>query len=551
MSKMTIQKVRILANKFNTKVLSKEYIDQNSPLKFTCSECNKEYSQSWKAFKRSNSGRCKDCNSRQLDNLEFIKEEIEETGAKLLSELYSTTKDDLLIECKDCKKTYTQKYYQFKNAVHKGYCRDCMLQIKKHTSTKFEYDSVKDIIESTGAKLLSRVYVGSHDKLKISCKTCNEEYSQSLNVFQTSSNSGNCPECNFKIGDNKKRYSINVLKEYFKEYDVTLLSDIYINQDEPLKILCKSCNHKYLQSLMNFKKARLKGICNKCNNLTSSSEIELQEYVKSLYTEVIFNDRKTIQPLELDIYIPEKNMAIEFDGLYWHSELNGKSKNYHLDKTLKCEEKGIQLLHVFENEWLYKKDIVKSIIRSKLNLNQTVYARKCQIKEVDLKSSNSFLEENHLQGKDKSSVRLGLFYEGQLVSLMTFGKSRYDKKVEWEMLRFCNKLNTSVTGGASKLFKYFNNQFSPKTLVTYADKRYSSGRLYDTLGFKFSHDSKPSYFYFNKNELKLFSRLTFQKHKLSKLLNDFRSNLTERENMKNNGYYRIWDCGNKVYRMNI
>ena len=280
---------------------------------------------------------------------------------------------------------------------------------------------------------------------------------------------------------------------------------------------------------------------------TSSFEREIYKFLsEELDIEnVILNTNKIISPFELDIYLSDYNLAIEFNGVYWHSEKNGKDKNYHLNKTKLCEDKDIQLLHIFENEWKEKQNIWKSIIRNKINANDNkIFARKCIVKEVDSKIANLFLDGNHLQGVDSSSVRLGLYYEDELVSLFTVGKSRYNKKYQYEIHRFCNKLDNSVVGGFGKLFKHFERTYKPESLITYADKRFSNGNLYNKF-FDYSHDSKPNYFYVIDSILH--SRLQFQKHKLADKLDLFDESLSEYQNMLMNGYDRIWDCGNKVY----
>jgi hypothetical protein len=154
---------------------------------------------------------------------------------------------------------------------------------------------------------------------------------------------------------------------------------------------------------------------------------------------------------------------------------------------------------------------------------------------------------HHIQGKDKSSIKLGLFYQNELVSVMTFGKSRYNKKYQYEMYRFCNKKEHQIVGGAGKLWMYFVRTFNPVSVVTYADRRYSNGKLYENLGFITVGVSSPNYFYFKKGTILLMSRIQFQKHKLKNMLKIFDSNMTEWENMQNNGYDRIWDCGNYVF----
>lgn len=262
-----------------------------------------------------------------------------------------------------------------------------------------------------------------------------------------------------------------------------------------------------------------------------------------------FNNKR----YELDIFIPSLNIGFEYDGIYYHSQLSGnKERNYHLNKDKFFEDNfNIKIFHIWENEWLEKKDIVSSILLSKIGkTSNRIYARKCEIREVQNTEADIFLEENHIQGKCGAKIKLGLYYQNMLVSLLTFSKPRYNKKYEWEIVRFCNILNTSVVGGFSKLLKYFKKTYSPQSIITYADKRYSYGDLYEKNGFTLLRESKPNYFYtFHKNST-LFSRNYFQKHKLKDRLEVFNENISEWENMKNNGYDRIWDCGNKVFEWN-
>lgn len=295
--------------------------------------------------------------------------------------------------------------------------------------------------------------------------------------------------------------------------------------------------------------------CNLCYPKSSSLfEFRIEDCFHADIT-IIKNSRNIIKPLELDFYIPNHNLAIECNGLYWHTEKFGKkNKNYHLNKTELCNEKNIQLLHIFENEWIdpIKQNIWKSIINNKLHkISNKIFARKCEIKNLssDNVIVNIFLNNNHLQGQCNSLIKLGLYYNNEIVSLMTFGKSRYDKNYEWELLRFCNKINTLVIGGASKLFKYFIENYKPKSIISYADKRYSNGNLYLKLNMQFIENTKPNYYYYKNCQI--FNRISFQKHKLQKKLENYDSELTEWENMQLNGYDRIWDCGHLKFIINF
>jgi predicted nucleic acid-binding Zn ribbon protein len=272
-----------------------------------------------------------------------------------------------------------------------------------------------------------------------------------------------------------------------------------------------------------------------------SSSIE-QELFESIPCENKYqNDKTILGGMELDMVLPDIKLAIEYDGLYWHSVQQGKGENYHLDKTKRCLEKGYQLFHIFESDDI---EIWQSMINNKLGLNKRIYARKCEIREANFADSMKFLEENHLQGFCPSSIRYGLYYNDELVQLITFGKSRFDKSYDYELLRLCTLKGYCVVGGASKLFKHAL-KFVKGNIISYANRRFSCGEIYKQLGFELKGESAPNYFY-NKSG-KMYSRIAFQKHKLKDVLDKFDDSLSEYDNMLNNGYDKIYDCGNLVF----
>lgn len=316
------------------------------------------------------------------------------------------------------------------------------------------------------------------------------------------------------------------------------------------EFLCNKCNKKFISKMV----AGRTPNCPDCFpkiDFCSKNEYLLFDFCQELINgEIIQSDRSQITPYELDIYIPSHNLALELNGLYWHSEKSGRrDKNYHIYKTRKCSEKGIRLIHIFEDEWINKQEIVKSIIKNKLKLNKNkIYAKKCIIKDIDIKQSEDFLNNNHIKGFIQSGINIGLFYNNELIALLSVEKSNFNKNYDWEILRFCTILDTTVVDGFSKLLKYFilNN---PGSIITYSDLRYSTGKFYLDNGFKFLHTSKPNYFYL-KNSFERLSRNEFNKNKLSQILENFDPNLSEWNNMRMNGYDRIWDCGDNVFAYN-
>ncbi len=323
-----------------------------------------------------------------------------------------------------------------------------------------------------------------------------------------------------------------------------------------LTLNCNVCNKDYslTRELFILRNSKNRETCLHCNPLykkDSYGENEIETYIKSLINcDIIINNRSILGGKELDVYIPSRNLAIEFNGLYWHNELFVEYK-YHLNKTIECEKQGIKLIHIFEDEWLYKQDIVKSRLKNILGLTTNkVFGRKCVIKEVSINDNKAFLDINHIQGNVNSNIKLGLYYNNELVSLMTFGKGRIamgGNSNQYELVRFCNKLDTSVIGGADKLLQYFIKTYNPKEIISYADRRWSQGGLYGKLGFTFIHDSSPNYHYIKNN--KRYYRFGFRKSILVK--EGFDPNKSEHQIMLDRGYYRIYDCGSKKYELKI
>lgn len=325
--------------------------------------------------------------------------------------------------------------------------------------------------------------------------------------------------------------------------------DEYLGTDysQTYKFKCNACNNIFEDTLYSGNIPRCL-VCFPHSKFKSKIEDEIREFIQLNNISIISHDRKILDGNEIDILIPDKNLGIECDGIIWHSEIFGKKdRKYHLLKTEKANEKNISLIHIWDWEWLNKKEIVKDIIKTKLGRSSKVYARKCNVKEISTGEKSIFLENNHIQGDDNSSIKIGLFIDNELISIMTFVKSRFDTKYEYEMSRYCNRGGTSIIGGASKLYSYFIKHYNPKSIVSYCDRRFFSGKVYEKIGMNLISTTSPSYHYFNKNNCIPINRLQFQKHKLIKKLKSYDPNLTEWENMQLNGYDRIWDCGNFKY----
>lgn len=226
-------------------------------------------------------------------------------------------------------------------------------------------------------------------------------------------------------------------------------------------------------------------------------------------------------------------------------------------KTDLCEQKGIFLFHVFGYEWAHKKDIIKSMLVNLLGKTQTrIYARQTEVREVSFNDSIQFLELNHRQGRSIAKYRYGLYYEGELVSLMTFSKMRNtigtgneDLSDCYELVRFCNKINTSVVGGASKLFNHFIKTLHPRRIRSFSDRAHTKGNLYQTLGFKSLHISDPNYVWVNEKTDIAVSRINAQKQNIKNFLKDDNIDLsrTEVDIMSEHGFVQVFDSGTVLW----
>lgn len=287
------------------------------------------------------------------------------------------------------------------------------------------------------------------------------------------------------------------------------------------------------------------------SNGPSEVELELRSYIKELLPDqkMVFEDKKVLSGQELDIYIPDMKLAFEFNGSYFHSD-TFKSRMYHLKKTEQCAELGIRLIHVHETDWRKNKDIQKSIIKSIVGkIDRRVFARKSVIKKYTFREASSFYEKNHIQGYAPSSIHLGLEFNSELLCMMSFSKGRRflknkDSLSQFELLRYCNKVDTQVVGGASRLFSHFLRLYKPSFIYSYANRDWSKGGMYEKLGFIFEKYTDPGYFYVKNGKRR--SRYSSQKHILKEEFPDLKD-LSEYQIMSRNNYYRIWNCGNLVF----
>lgn len=325
----------------------------------------------------------------------------------------------------------------------------------------------------------------------------------------------------------RKRFIISNHKNYIR----------YLENGESLFRCDRGLDHDFSINSDNFfhRSYANIGLCTVCNpisKLSSIKEKELYEYIRLIYDGTVLENYR--DSLEIDIYLPDIKIGFEFNGIFWHSD-RFKERNYHLEKTNYFEKRNIRVINIWEDDWIEKNDIIKSQINNFLKLSTKIPARKCDVMEIENKTARFFLDINHIQGSYKQIIKsFGIFHENELIAVMTFDHFEGRKKMideEWNLSRFCNKLGFSVIGGASKLFKSFISKYHPKRIISYADKDWSTGNLYEKMGFAKTYETKPDYKY-----VKNYKRT----HK---------SNFKKLEKDSKIEFPKVYDCGKIKYEI--
>ncbi len=359
-----------------------------------------------------------------------------------------------------------------------------------------------------------------------------------------------------KIKDLHRIKFIPKLKEYLNELDLELLED-YNHAHYLHRFRCKKCGTEFERIWNLLQQGAICPNCTKRNYNSSKPEKEIQEFILSFkFNNVSFNNRNFIYPWELDVIIHDEKVAIEYSGLWYHNErILGETrknlkdpKKYHSMKRELCLEKGYRLITIFEDEWIFKKDIVLNRICQIIQKSSSdrIHARNCTVKEIDSSTKNEFLEKFHIQGKDASIIKLGAFYNNELISVMTFSRGNISKGSKneediFELSRFCSDYKYHIPGIASKLLSFFKLNYKWKEIFTYADLRWSNGNMYHKLGFITDNKIRLNYWYVK--DFNRIHRFNLRKRK------DEPKNVSEFVLRLKEGYNIIWDCGNLKFRM--
>ena len=420
-------------------------------------------------------------------------------------------------ECSRIKRTSENTFIQRAREVH---------------GNKYDYSKVE--------------YINKRTKVCIICPIHGEFWQRPHNHVHGKQG---CPECGKKYAREWRKNDYNVFLKTSKErfgntYSFPNIEKEYENSHSKITIKCNKCGNEFVKIACDHITSP-NGGCKHCYFSKSKAEEEIGDFISKVIGDksaISFNNRNILKNNELDIYIKNKKIAIEFNGLFWHSD---KDKNYHLMKTEMCDNLGIRLIQIFEDEYTFHKDIVlsklKHILGNDYNLDK-IYGRNCIVKEITFKESSEFLNKNHIQGSSKSTIYLGAFNNGTLCAVMSFTKLLEDK---WELTRFASDITKRAIGVGGKLFSYFIKHYNPMEVKSFADRRWTindGNNLYSKLGFKLEKTLRPDYRYFMNGEKERLHKFGFRKSILIKKYN-LSSELTESQMADKIGAKKIWDCG--------
>lgn len=503
------------------------------PLTIRC-KCGEVFYRSFQTIKNSKSCSCNKCANKIVWTIDSVRSFVESRRGKLVSTAYTTTSAKLDFVCTKCGVTFSQSFKDFKRLNVSCTCKSCS-QKRGWTKNakKVTMQEVRDFVRGTGVKLVSTTIGSIVDKLEFVCG-CGNHYVQQYSVFR-SRKVHECPACAYKRTTGLTQEQIDTLN------DRRLLEDLHTNKKHNMAKISNDlgvsvqtvCNwfHKHSIVIHDYPK--------------SNGEREVGDFLLSHLnpSDVILNDRSAIPPYHLDIYLPNHGAAIEYCGLYWHSEQAGRDKHYHVNKYNMCKDKGITLITLLEDEWLDMPQLVQNTLLHKLGIStqQTVYARNTIVRRVDVIEKREFLNAYHIQGNGRGSLGYGLYQGDELVAVVEFVNTPSGTLLN----RYATK--HKVVGGFSKLLTYYKTHHEWSVIYTFADKRWSNGLLYSNHGFTHTHDIPPDYYYIKHG--KRFHKFMFRHKHLASRLKIYDPTLSEWENCRANGLTRLWDCGKMRFIM--
>lgn len=525
-----------------------EHFIGNRKYRCLCTGCNEYYEVAAPELLRGKTFSCKKCAGCALDDL----------TNKVFGNykaLYYVGEHYWMCECLKCRTKHKVTAQHLKTGQCTQ-CKECYTKQQAEEGEELRYNNWKDKVFG---ELKPVKYIKETDSWLCKCSCGNEKIVTRWNLTSGSVRSCGCKSQEFR--ENK------MLEKYGDTASLRIHNPRDMNKQEILRSKEKFINlvrtieytsgmlptSKHLSKLLDVGTVTILEYAKKYEvqlytGNQSFAESELLNRYRGI-DGVKIHDRKLLkeEKMELDLYFSKHNLAIELNGVYWHSELY-KDKHYHQEKTKACAKKGVRLIHIFENEWESEehRNKILSIIDNIVGINEvkTVYARNTIVKNIDNKVCKDFLNKYHLQGDAGASIKLGCYLDNELLGVMTFGIPRFNNKYEYEVIRLCWNTSYNVIGGTAKLLKYFERKYKPSSIITYADNSKFTGEVYLRNGFKQLSTTEPNYKWFKG--IKNLSRYQTQKHKLIEQgLGDFGD--SETEIMHNLGYYRVYDSGNIIF----
>ena len=345
-----------------------------------------------------------------------------------------------------------------------------------------------------------------------------------------------------KISNSLKRFNIETYDN--KDFSILHNKDKLYNElkTKSPKILSQENNVSEASIYIYIKKYEIE------YKYRSSYEIELEQFLRDENICYEYNTRNVISPYELDFYLPDYNIGIEINGLYWHSNIF-KENNYHLKKYNLCKEKNIRLIMIQSDEWVERKELIKSKIRNLIGKsNKGLPARKLYISKIENNIANNFCDKFHIQGKTgQIKYACGAYDNDKLVGVMIFNQQRNTQDIE--LIRFCTDGDIH-NGLFSKMLKFSIKENNYTKIISFADLRYSEGNLYEKTGFVKNKIICPDYMYIINGKRVHKSNYSKNSIKKKKLFSEEYINLhTETQLTEELDIPKIYDIGKIKYEI--
>lgn len=482
--------------KYSYPLIQSEYCNSHSKITIKCNDCGNEFVKIANDHICSHNGGCKNCLKKSKNKYYSYRDVLNHKSNGITIKPFDGKK------CKNDKCTAicpSHGEYQILISTvidKRGKCKKCNCKDNSRTITVKKF---KKIIEAKypNIKCDYGQYVNTNKKITFRCKICGFEFKRSPSAMLHQKFLDPCPRCSLKLISKERTKTTDTFKKEVEliyganAFDMT--ETVYNNYNAPVKIRCNRCG----KTITIGANSLLQGRNCPCqrNFNTSKMENEMRDYLSENNITFYSNDRSVLsRHNELDIYMPDYKLAVEFDGLYWHND-NNKPARYHLNKTEECERQGINLVHIFEDEWNNKREIVLSMINEILGINcNAIPVSQAKVAEMDKVAAKDFMEANHLCGKTDNSINICLKYDGEAVSLMSF-KMLNKFKSYYLLSRYCNKINIFAPCGEKAMFEYFTKKYRPQKVIVQIDRRWNNADMYKELGFKYYKTTKPDYYY--------------------------------------------------------